>query len=351
MSGTSRNELDLNYILNIRNFEQIQDAMAAATEMAMVTVDYQGNRVTRHSRCSAFCQQVRSSADFGPICEKCDAHGGLEATRLGRPYIYLCHMGILDFAVPIIVHGQYIGAIMAGQVRLIDEADKDSLDQLMAGRKQTAFLQTNLEMATLYGQLPLMTMDRIRANADMMRQISNYIVEEALLKIRLMDRLGDQTPAAGLVLAKPGLPAAPVSNGKTEFPAGAADPQKPPAAEAAGIATAAAAQAENIILKPALAYIRDHFSQSISLDEMAARCNISASYFSKLFNKVVGDNLAAYVNKIRIGKACELLAATDTPILPLAMDLGFDDSGYFIKVFKKLTGETPAAYRSLHRRS
>lgn len=318
-----RTDLDLGYILNLSNFEKIQDTMAAATEMAMVTVDYQGNRITRHSRCSAFCEHVRASAAYGPICEKCDAHGGLEAARLGRPFIYLCHMGVVDFATPIIVHGQYIGAIMAGQVRLIEDGghhgEGECLDQIMPAKRQPGMMQTDSEMAAYYQQLPQMTLAHVRANADMMFQISHYIVEEALLKIHLIDQIDDLQPPA------------------VKIPAQVVD-------------LVAIPDVNNIILQPALAFIQKNYHQSIGLDEMAALCNISASYFSKLFNKVVGENLAYYVNRIRITKARQLLETSDTSILNLAMDIGFDDSGYFIKVFKKLTGETPTAYRSLHRR-
>ncbi|MDC7249424.1 MAG: helix-turn-helix transcriptional regulator, partial [Sphaerochaetaceae bacterium] len=78
----------------------------------------------------------------------------------------------------------------------------------------------------------------------------------------------------------------------------------------------------------------------------AALCNISSSYFSKLFKKVTGDNFANYINKIRVKKAQELLVNTDNPITVIAMDLGFGDNSYFNKVFKKIEGVAPSLYRN-----
>ncbi|MDF2987679.1 MAG: putative sensor domain protein, partial [Eubacterium sp.] len=101
-----------------------------------------------------------------------------------------------------------------------------------------------------------------------------------------------------------------------------------------------------IILKPALDYIEKNYARDIGLNSMASLCNISTSYFSKLFRRTIGDNFSNHINQIRVRKARELLESTDIPITNLALDLGFEDSGYFIKVFKKLVGVTPSKYRN-----
>ena len=55
--------------------------------------------------------------------QKCDSLAGLEAVRLNQPFIYLCHCGIVDVAVPITVGDQYLGAVMFGQVRISNGSD------------------------------------------------------------------------------------------------------------------------------------------------------------------------------------------------------------------------------------
>lgn len=78
---------------------------------------------------------------------------------------------------------------------------------------------------------------------------------------------------------------------------------------------------------------------------MASLCNISPSYFSKLFKREIKENFASYVNKVKIEKVKELLQNSDTPVINISIDLGFEDCGYFIKVFKKIENVTPAIYR------
>lgn len=101
----------------------------------------------------------------------------------------------------------------------------------------------------------------------------------------------------------------------------------------------------NNILKPALEYIENNYSEDISLEKMAYVCSVSSSYFSKLFKKEIGVNFSAYINNYRVDKAKNLLKDTDMPVLNIALDLGFEDCGYFIKVFKKIEGVTPNVYR------
>ena len=96
-------------------------------------------------------------------------------------------------------------------------------------------------------------------------------------------------------------------------------------------------------------YINNNLSENIKLDKMASICNLSACYFSKLFKKEKGVNLISYVNNIKIERAKELLKVTDMPIINIAIDLGFDDCAYFIRVFKKTEGITPKKYREINK--
>ncbi len=314
---------NLDYIINANNFQKIQDCLSEASDMAMLTVDYQGNPVTGHSRCSAYCREVRSVEALGRLCRKCDSHGGLEAARLGKPYLYICHMGLLDFAVPIVVEGHYTGAVLAGQVVLKDESEENGLEKIVDSQSIPLDAALQEKLSSLRKVIPVMTRDRVQVIANMTCQITNYIIEEALVKINLNETWEES-------LARVPSPAnvSPPANGST--PANVPLPQY-----------------NTLILKPALEYIKGHFEKSISLDDMASLCNISSSYFSKLFNKITGDTFANYINQARINKACELLVSTDTPITVIALDLGFEDNSYFDKVFKRLTGVTPSFYKSV----
>ena len=106
---------------------------------------------------------------------------------------------------------------------------------------------------------------------------------------------------------------------------------------------------KEVPIKAAIEYIHKNFSKNITLEKTASICNLSPCYFSKMFKKQVGVTFISYVNDIKINKAKEILENQDIPVLNVALDLGFEDCGYFIRVFKKSQGVTPKKYREAHR--
>lgn len=311
----------LDYVINIEKFQKIQDDIATATEMAVITIDYKGHPVTKHSCCSDFCNTVRKDPELGKLCEKCDSRGGLEAARDQKPYIYLCHIGVVDFAIPILVDGQYLGAIMAGQVRLENIENNKNLEKIVS-KKYQINVEEYPELQKLYDNLHVMSIEKIEAVAHMINHLVNYIVGEAVFKTSLYEvnqKLSDLT-----------------KEHKTHLYYSETDSEKKIVVETH----------KHSLLKPALRYIEDHYKDKIYLDKMAYLCNISPSYFSKIFKREIGENFSNYVNIIKLNKAKEMLENSDEPIVNISLDLGFDDCGYFIKVFKKHIGETPAAYRN-----
>ena len=175
--------LYLNDVIDIDVFQKIQDDIAEATGVSIITVDYKGKPETKHSKCSEFCTLMRKKTKYAELCEKCDSRGGLEAARLEKPYIYRCHKGLIDFATPIIVNGQYLGSVMAGQI-LPKEEDIELED--IVTRENIELNEDsdeNSELIEAYKKLPIVEFERIKSIANMMFHISNYIVEEAVLKM------------------------------------------------------------------------------------------------------------------------------------------------------------------------
>ncbi|GAA0075655.1 hypothetical protein UT300005_00330 [Clostridium sp. CTA-5] len=171
--------IDLKEIINIEAFQNIQDDIAKASGIAIITVDYKGKPITKHSCCSEFCNIIRKDPKEGELCERCDSRGGIEATRTEKPYIYICHKGIVDFAVPIIVRGQYLGAIMAGQV-LINKDEEKYLEKVV---NINSDLGDNKDVVNAYNNLTIIPLDKIKHIAQMILHLSKYIVEEGMHKI------------------------------------------------------------------------------------------------------------------------------------------------------------------------
>lgn len=79
---------------------------------------------------------------------------------------------------------------------------------------------------------------------------------------------------------------------------------------------------------------------------MAAYCNVSSSYLSRLFTKEVGESYSSFTARLKIEWAKALLESSDAPISEISDELGYSEAGYFIKSFKKYVGVTPAVYRT-----
>jgi len=98
-------------------------------------------------------------------------------------------------------------------------------------------------------------------------------------------------------------------------------------------------------IQQAVRYVNDNYRTDIRLDAVAGEAGMSASHFSRIFRKVMGLSYQGYLNSCRITKAKNLLRTSPWSITEIATSIGFADSTGFGRIFKKLTGQTPSAYR------
>lgn len=94
-------------------------------------------------------------------------------------------------------------------------------------------------------------------------------------------------------------------------------------------------------------YIDFNYQEDLSLKKIAELFSISPSYLSALFKKETGTTLTEYINSKRIDVSVSLLNTTDLSIQNVAGQVGFLDVNYYTRIFKKLKGLSPSAYRSL----
>jgi AraC-like DNA-binding protein len=93
-------------------------------------------------------------------------------------------------------------------------------------------------------------------------------------------------------------------------------------------------------------YIEEHQSEDLSLTEVARAVNASTFYFCKVFKKATGINFTDYVSRVRIEKAKNLALNPNLRISEIAFEVGFQSLTHFNRVFKKITGMSPTAYRA-----
>lgn len=99
------------------------------------------------------------------------------------------------------------------------------------------------------------------------------------------------------------------------------------------------------VIQSVLNYIEKNYQKGVTLEEAAEYAHLSPFYLSKLFKKELQINFVNYVTERKIQKAKDLLESTDMPVLNIALELNYQESNYFSKVFKKIVGVTPTEYR------
>lgn len=102
-------------------------------------------------------------------------------------------------------------------------------------------------------------------------------------------------------------------------------------------------------IKSVLEYIETNFAAPITLETLAAEAGMNPRYFCRYFHSITHQTPMDYVNSYRIEQASHLLHDTDLPVTDIGLECGYNDSSYFVKVFRKYRGLTPSRYRKLYR--
>ncbi|HBE02453.1 MAG: hypothetical protein A2096_01560 [Spirochaetes bacterium GWF1_41_5] len=98
-------------------------------------------------------------------------------------------------------------------------------------------------------------------------------------------------------------------------------------------------------LSPAIIYIENNYMNKITIGMIAKEAGLSGNQFLRVFHRHYQSSPVEYLLRIRVYKACQMLRATDKNITDIAFSTGFNDSNYFSRIFKKITGENPRGYR------
>ncbi|MBX0357704.1 AraC family transcriptional regulator [Halobacillus sp. Nhm2S1] len=109
------------------------------------------------------------------------------------------------------------------------------------------------------------------------------------------------------------------------------------------IYTSKASAAEAI--NQATTFIKGHFHEDLSIEQVANHVGISVSYFSQLFKQKEGMTFLEYIRKERVKYACTFLRNSDLETYRIAEKVGYTDQRYFSQVFKKTMNMTPSQYR------
>ncbi|KAF5090564.1 Sensory domain found in PocR [anaerobic digester metagenome] len=157
-------------LIDLHVLQQFQDSFAKALGMASISVDNVKGSITEPSNFTDFCMKyTRGSAEGNKRCLSCDVNGGKKAGTTGKPAVYSCHAGLVDFAAPIVVDGVQIGAILGGQV-LDAPPDEDKFRKIA----REIGVDEDEYIAALR-KITIVPRDKINAAADMLYVFANSI--------------------------------------------------------------------------------------------------------------------------------------------------------------------------------
>lgn len=101
----------------------------------------------------------------------------------------------------------------------------------------------------------------------------------------------------------------------------------------------------NTYVNHAIAYIQNHYSISVSVEEISDYVGINRSYLSSLFKEYTGMSPVKYLQNFRITRAQHMLTVTDISVESIALSCGYQSPEAFHKIFRQLTGMSPKAFR------
>lgn len=154
--------MDIKKIVDLKEFQRIQDLFSDATGLAAIAVDAEGEYISRGSNFTDFCMKYTRGCPEGlERCSKCDREG---------KGAYFCHAGLMDFAADITVDGEKVGAVIGGQVLpKPPETEKFRAIARELGINEEEYLKA-------LSKVPVRSEKMIRASAALLQTVMNQWV-------------------------------------------------------------------------------------------------------------------------------------------------------------------------------
>lgn len=187
---------ELTDYVSVETLEEILMQFYDATHIAANFSDYQGRPLAKKMHYCDLCLAYHESPEHLALCMQCDAMAGMQASLKKEPYLHICHAGLCDAAIPIIVGGRYIGMILLGQIRIPEEEQASLPDMSENFLSVSAVYPSPDEYRSLYENVPLMNLEQFRANVNLMQIIANYIAELGHQKVMQTAMMQKEVEAA-----------------------------------------------------------------------------------------------------------------------------------------------------------
>ena len=103
---------------------------------------------------------------------------------------------------------------------------------------------------------------------------------------------------------------------------------------------------KSLFVDEIIKYTNDHYAENVSLSALCNSLGYSVPYVSRVFKEQTGMNFSEYLVNLRIQKACSLLLSTNMSVQDIINAVGYSNTEFFYRAFKKIMGETPTKFRN-----
>ena len=298
-------EYDIRSLIGNADWKSLQDAISRVTDTAVTVTDSKGIPIVNSSGDRNVFESLKELGSTPKRCVRCILRAGL-LTNGEHPTIVRCRCGLAAAVVPIVAERQQRGSIVITQVRLPAE----DAGVMCAGTDRCPV--TAEDAAALMAALPERTEQSLTEIASMVASYIGYLLR------CVRDVSGGADGRRGTTADR-------LKSEKHDIQIAVPKSSK---------------------IYPAAYYVELNRTEMVGMSEMAALCDLSPSYFSKLFLREMGENFTCWVSRRKTEWAKEMLLLDGVSIGEISDELGFADTSYFIKVFKRYAGMTPMVYRT-----
>jgi Predicted sensor domain len=173
-------------VIDIEVLQKFLDNFAIGMNIASVAVNINGEPITKPSSYTRICANYTHSTKIGDDrCAESHRKGGEEAVRTGKPYIFRCHSGLIDFAAPIMIDGIQIGTILGGQI-LTAQPDENAF------RKTAQEIGVNGDQyVAAVKEVKIMEEKNVKAAAEVLFIVANALSQVGYQNLKIKNTTGD----------------------------------------------------------------------------------------------------------------------------------------------------------------
>lgn len=235
------------------------------------------------------CHQIRKSRTIDEKCICCDEAAVDKVMKTKAKYIYECHLGFYEALVPVVSENEVVALFFIGQVNMSPKSENDfsAFNSKLHMVDPVFYSQTDKsELRKNYEDMVVVGMKRCISICRLIEEFIPLAFEKKYISFSK-------------------------NNIRSEF----------------------------------RFYIEKNLGRHVKLDEVCTELSISRAHLCRVLKKEFGVSFTEYVNVVKINKAKVMLATSSSPIREISSSLGIDDSNYFSRLFRRLTGMSATEYR------